>query len=851
MITGSYSRYSGASSSSSPYHGGLSTGASSSSSIYFTPTSVAEKNDCLIHQVLEAIRRDPLFSDAFSTARQCLNALCAFFKQGGNPATPIPEMSIGREIVKNISCLEFVYRLSKSDFEGLLVNWDNNPIGSLFTEVLEIGLREIDRKTETLISIDQIVDLIRCVFATDSYFSPVGEDGKILNLVNKFLDLGGNPMMSVEDLKFGRKVLRKSTIFELLYLPYHWEESVDPYLWDDEVYEWNGLPAVNDRFSSVIDRCKRIINAMLDKNRLADRDFLPLIRIAIEFDLVVQPKSWLFPETKGELGDSGEQFLHIGEQFLDIMEHFIDCKANPNIVFPIIKISKNSYKDLACFQAVYLILKDREITWDSRCKERLQGIFEALLSDPRIDLTWRFSEYTLDSYHFVNRRNPTHYREKYPEGTSITFFYPGGTHTESFYAELCDGAEIDATEGHSLERITIAHYAAVICDYVMLRDFLDREPRLMTMTCCLTRGKGLLMKSGDSVSDRLEGSDGYWISSQLHSRVPDTLLESVDHSPGFIKVFVESSRGELCELKSRIYRITNVTLLHLAARAGHEAILACLGSEHPNPAAVDSDNRIPQHYLQFSIEEGGLQRSDSSERMLGALKPVTKFVPALPQVNLTIHREGYDLHYDTSGKVAKFVRQRLGRDSFGAAKRTNHRWIDNLDIPELNRVIDNDYKGSGYDRGHLVPAEDATLSDRTMGDTFHPENAVPQNPNLNRGVWSRLEAHVRRLALSHDLVEVFTGPLFVPKEYLEGRMVVYPVIGGGDVHVPTDLFKIILIHDRRTTAEVYVIPNVTHPPRTPFWDFKWENPREGIDFIQRYSGIPFREWMQNRPRIHS
>jgi endonuclease G len=377
---------------------------------------------------------------------------------------------------------------------------------------------------------------------------------------------------------------------------------------------------------------------------------------------------------------------------------------------------------------------------------------------------------------------------------------------------------------------------------MLLTECLDLEPRLMKMQCCLTKGKALLHRIHREES---------WIQSTSGSLETDSLLETDDRLSGPLRILEKDYLGEQVSLESRIYRITNVTLLHLAARGGHEGILACLQSKHPNRAAEDSDNRIPQHYLQLSIEEGVLERIDSSERMFEALKPVTKLVRTLPQVNLIIHRKGYDLHYDTIGKVAKFVRQRLRKESFGAAKRTGHRWIDNLDIPELNRVIDRDYEGSGYDRGHLVPAEDATRSDRRMGDTFHPENAVPQNPNLNRGVWSQLEKHVHKLALSHDLVEVFTGPLFVPRRRLRGRVIAYPLMGLGDVHVPTHLFKIIFVHDRTTSAEVYIVPNVTQPPGTKFSAFKCIDPREGIDFIQRYSGILFREWMQNRPRIGS
>lgn len=66
------------------------------------------------------------------------------------------------------------------------------------------------------------------------------------------------------------------------------------------------------------------------------------------------------------------------------------------------------------------------------------------------------------------------------------------------------------------------------------------------------------------------------------------------------------------------------------------------------------------------------------------------------------------------------------------------------------------YYKSGYDRGHLVPAEDFAYDKNLMTATFKYHNCLPQTPNLNRGKWKIVENRVRELSQTDSLL-VVTG----------------------------------------------------------------------------------------------
>ena len=133
-----------------------------------------------------------------------------------------------------------------------------------------------------------------------------------------------------------------------------------------------------------------------------------------------------------------------------------------------------------------------------------------------------------------------------------------------------------------------------------------------------------------------------------------------------------------------------------------------------------------------------------------------------------------------------------------------------------------DYRGSGYDKGHLCPAADMKLSIEAMKETFQMWNMSPQEPSFNRGKWSDLEALVRSYIKDEtDTLFIVTGPVFTDNK---------GSIGAGNVTVPGMFYKV--IYSPAKGGIGFLLPNEKITSRLQ----EWQVP---IDSIQTLTGIDF------------
>lgn len=96
-----------------------------------------------------------------------------------------------------------------------------------------------------------------------------------------------------------------------------------------------------------------------------------------------------------------------------------------------------------------------------------------------------------------------------------------------------------------------------------------------------------------------------------------------------------------------------------------------------------------------------------------------------------------------------------------------------------------DYRRSGFDRGHMMPAADAKWSTDAMAESHLLTNICPQDHKLNGGAWATLEGNCRKWAARDSAIIIICGPV------LSDRMT--RSIGTDNrVPVPERFFKVVL-----------------------------------------------------------
>lgn len=163
--------------------------------------------------------------------------------------------------------------------------------------------------------------------------------------------------------------------------------------------------------------------------------------------------------------------------------------------------------------------------------------------------------------------------------------------------------------------------------------------------------------------------------------------------------------------------------------------------------------------------------------------------------------EGFRLSFNHHNRTPNWVAwELLATETNGEARRHNKFWQD-MDVEGCPTT--NDYRGSGYDRGHMCPAADQKWSQKAMDDCFVMANMCPQDHALNSGAWNTLENKERTWAVRDSALVIVAGPIYSKDDV--------KTIGGG-VLVPGAFFKAILApYQERPRAIAFVFPNMSAP----------------------------------------
>ena len=147
-----------------------------------------------------------------------------------------------------------------------------------------------------------------------------------------------------------------------------------------------------------------------------------------------------------------------------------------------------------------------------------------------------------------------------------------------------------------------------------------------------------------------------------------------------------------------------------------------------------------------------------------------------------IEHVGYTVSFNTKHNIPNWVAYDLTSEEVaGVTPRAKHFEPD----PQIiGCPTTDDYKNSGYDRGHMAPAGDMKWSEQAMNESFYLSNICPQNHNLNGGDWKALEEHLRTMATQYEKGYIACGPIISAKPQTIGMY--------HQITVPDAFFKVVL-----------------------------------------------------------
>lgn len=134
-------------------------------------------------------------------------------------------------------------------------------------------------------------------------------------------------------------------------------------------------------------------------------------------------------------------------------------------------------------------------------------------------------------------------------------------------------------------------------------------------------------------------------------------------------------------------------------------------------------------------------------------------IPLYESSDQIIRHTAYTLQYNEANEQPDWVAYFLTSSRLsGNAGRTDNFREDSL-VTTGSAQLD-DYKRTGYDRGHMAPAGDFKWSQNAMSESFLLSNMSPQIHAFNAGIWEALENQVRSWAAADgDTIFIAAGPV--------------------------------------------------------------------------------------------
>ena len=203
--------------------------------------------------------------------------------------------------------------------------------------------------------------------------------------------------------------------------------------------------------------------------------------------------------------------------------------------------------------------------------------------------------------------------------------------------------------------------------------------------------------------------------------------------------------------------------------------------------------------------------------------PLEFYLPSASAQGKIIRHTAYTLQYNEQYRQANWVISLL------TSARVNGEITGDAEYqpdPELKAgaVQPDDYRGSGYERGQLVPAEDMRWSKTALAESYYMSVVSPMKDAFRTGLWAKLEKQTRSWAVENGELYVVTGPV------LKGNL---PTAGRSGIPAPQYFYRVLLVTREQGMKGIGFILPVSGSPK-PLMSYA-----VSIDSVESFTGINF------------
>jgi endonuclease G len=261
-----------------------------------------------------------------------------------------------------------------------------------------------------------------------------------------------------------------------------------------------------------------------------------------------------------------------------------------------------------------------------------------------------------------------------------------------------------------------------------------------------------------------------------------------------------------------------------------------LDDSNPN-----TDTLAANYTWTFTVVTPGAARPFSSDVHLTMGNPSGAVAdPAVPN-NYLMVKPDMSISYNRDRGTPNWTSWHLSGEWDGSVTRTDTFRPDPEVLPSWYRVLGSDYFGSGFDRGHVMPSADRTLSLAQNHATFLMSNMIPQSPDNNQGPWASMENDLRTYLPANELYIVMGGV----GTGGTGSNGFATTIANGHVSVPSHTWKVVLFLPNAsgddvarvtasTTTLAVLIPNVQGIRNN-----NWRDYIVTVDHVESLTGYDF------------